>query len=493
MKKSDKRNPLYCLDFAKTYIKEAVTRHQRKIDHTKAMDTKEAVAQHKREIDHTKAMDMMGHIVIPDSMDEIPDRLFDGNKRITAVTVPGTVKRIGSRAFAECENLEKIVLKEGIEAIESNVFTGCHKLRKVTYPDSVTKYQGWTFYGANLDAPVLNASGTILVFCPGSVSGKEWTVPHTVKTISWQAFIENKELETLHLPEGLEKIERMAFIECGLREITIPFSVREIGENAFWRCTQLERVTVLNPETKFGSGPFSGCRNLKEINYADLTESDRRFHLTGQPFLIQHLEDPANLNHRQDPAFRRLTARCAKSDVGAMYALAEWFGQCSRKTDASPFYIRAANYWRYRAYCKGNQQAKEWFARFFREHPGEHLESVLSENSNYRAGYYTYSVPGSILNDLGYAFFDPKRDYEIKQFEGEELVTASAFESYDPPDEDGFGAEYNYDWWFLDENMQPIPGVKSVNATQRETEFPFFTEVRDQAVEILRQRNNGKL
>lgn len=443
-------------------------------------------------IDHKRAMELEGEVVIPECMDEIDGALFDGNKGITSVIVPGTVKRIGSRAFAECENLEKIVLNEGIEAIGSNVFTGCGKLKRVTYPDSVKTYQGWTFWRTNLEAPVLNTSGTILVFCPEAVSGKEWTVPDTVKIISWQAFIKNRELEILHLPEGLEKIEKMAFIECGLRRITIPRSVREIGEEAFYNCEQLEEVNILNPETKIGPGVFAECKNIKKINYGNLKESDRIFHLKGEPFLIQHVENPANLGHASNPEFKRLAALCAQGDADAMSALADWFEQWSHKPDASPFYIRAANYWRYRAYRGGNAGAAEWFERYFAEHPGQHLESVLSENSNHRIGYYSHSVPGRILNDLGFDFFDPEKQYEIKQLEGEDLVEASAFESYEGPDEDGFGAEYYYDWWFLDENMQPIPGIQRVNAMVREISGSYFQKTRGRAIEILRKRRNAK-
>lgn len=440
-------------------------------------------------IDHIKAKTLVGDIIIPSSMTEIHHRLFEDNNEITSVTVPGTVKRIGDRAFADCKNLEKVILNEGIEEIGSNVFTGCEKLRHVTYPDSVKKYQGWTFYGTNLSEPVFNASKTILIFCPDSVSQKEWSVPDSVKIISWQAFIDNKDLEMIHFPEGLEIIERMAFIECGIREITIPHSVREIEAEAFWRCEQLEKVTILNANTKVGAGAFSRCKNLKEINYGNLHESDKIFHLKGLPFLVQHLETPANLNHTNDPDFKRLSARCAHGDSNAMYDFANFFEKWSLKPDASLFYIRASNYWRYRAYCKGHLEAAKWFEKYFADFPDEQLDSILFDINNHNAGYYSHSIPGELLNDLGFDFFDPERDYEIKHFEGENIVEVSAFESYEGPDEDGFGAEYYYDWWFLDENMQPIPGIRCINATLRETNEERFERTRAEAIEIVNDKN----
>ena len=353
-------------------------------------------------IDPVQAKSMTGAVVIPDTMDEISDELFKGNKEITSVVIPGTVKKIRFGAFNRCENLESIVLNE-----------------------------------------------------------------------------------------GLEKIEKMAFCDCGFREIIIPHSVIEIEKDTFLCCKRLEKATFLNAETRIGARAFSRCKNLREINHARLKESDKFFHLKEQPFLVQHIEDPANLKHREDPVFSRLTDKCASGDASAMYELASWFEKWSHEPDASPFYIRAANYWRYRAYCKGNQNAAAWFARFFMEHPREQLESVLFETTNHMmSGNYSDSIPGKILNDLGYSFFNPRRDYEIKQLEGAELVTVRAFESFYPPDEDGFGAEDRYSWWFLDENMQPIPGISCVKGTVGDTLYSssIFANEEKQAIEILKQQ-----
>ncbi len=426
-----------------------------------------------------------GNLIIPKGVREIGFEKYEGNSSIVSVTVPGTVKKICARAFADCENLETVVLQEGIEEIESNVFSGCRKLRKVVYPDSVKVYQGWTFWDTCLDSPVLNASGTILVFCPNSVSGNEWAVPDTVKTIAWQAFIENENLERLYLPEGLEKIERMAIIGCGIRELTIPASVKELCPEFVRKCEKLEKVTVLNPDTRISYGAFSGCVNLKEINCPAIDGNDRLFHLRGMYFLTKHLEDSANLNHCHTIEFKRLVEKCAEGDADAMEELAEFFEAYSARKGASPFYIRAANYWRYKAYCKGNSKAKEWFSQFFREHPDEHLESILGEGNIISDNCYSFAIPGKLLNDLGYAFFDPSAKYEIKHTADCGLVLAGTFESWDGPDEDGFGAETYYNWWFLDENMQPIPGTKCVNASLRQMERPPFATGKARAIEIL--------
>ena len=76
----------------------------------KSIPKKDNKDSHKddRIIDRDMAQKLSGNVIIPDCMDKIQYKLFDGNKRITSVTVPGTVKEIGVRAFADCENLEQV-------------------------------------------------------------------------------------------------------------------------------------------------------------------------------------------------------------------------------------------------------------------------------------------------------------------------------------------------------------------------------------------------
>ena len=231
-----------------------------------------------------KSKEARGNVVISDQTTEIYDWQFRNNEQITSVTVPGTVKRIGEMAFAGCKNLRSVTLHEGIEEIGYNAFMGCEQLCSVTYPDSVKRSHGRSFYLTDLKEPVSNASGTVLFFCPSSVSDQEWSVPSTVKVIGNGAFFDSANLEILHLPDGLEIIEDKAFWKSAIREITIPHSVREIGRNAFHECKQLKTVTILNPHTSLAVNAFGGCYQIERIKYSSLHGTDQLFHLKGLPF-----------------------------------------------------------------------------------------------------------------------------------------------------------------------------------------------------------------
>ena len=442
-------------------------------------------------IDRKTAETIGGEVVIPSGMKEIPFGFFEGNQNMTSVIIPGTVKTIATRAFAKCANLEEVTLAEGIEEIESCAFIDCPKLRRVTYPDSVKLYRGDAFRGTNLEEPVYNASKTALIFCPAKAAGESFTVPDTVKIIANHGFVELNNLKSVHLPEGLKQICSIAFDECGIREIIIPQSVEKIDRWAFWHCHYLKSALILNPKTKVGSAAFYGCNFLKDITFGDLNEYDKICHLKGEPFFIQNLSDAANFDHTRSSEFRRLAERCGKGDANAMNDMAEFFARQSKKPSASPFYERAANYWRYRAYERGNEAAEKWFRRFFAEHSGERLESPLFENSDHRQGMYNFAYPGKMLNDLGFFFFDADKDYEIHHESDEKIVEVAAFADYEGPDEDGFGAEYYYYWWILDDNMQEIPGIKMFYGELRDTNGETYQGRREKAIKICEEKTSS--
>lgn len=415
-------------------------------------------------IEWRQAKLLKGKVVIPSGMTELRDRLFQGNKEITSVIIPGTVKHIRELAFSGCESLEEVVLNEGIEGIGNNVFQGT-RLRTVTYPDSVSETTGWAFHRLEMDAPVMNVSGTRLVCVSENLAGKSYAVPEGTEVIGPHAFNLQAGLAEVRFPDSLRRIEDWAFTNCGLREIVIPTSVKYVGSNAFHNCEALERVTILNPRAAVRPGAFSGCRLLKEIQWAGNRTAVDYCHLLGAPFMgVVGRAPAANLPHTGKARFKRLSRLCAEGRADSMEALAEWFEAWSQKPDASQFYRLAANFWHFRAYAKRQPQAVEWMEAWMEEHPNERLPSLLHEDIYTRTGVVAGSANGQMLNDLGFSLFDPERSYSLQSIPGKGVIEVKSYESEDGPDEDGFGREDYYDRWYLDENLQPIPGIKMMHS-----------------------------
>ena len=71
------------------------------------------------------------------------------------------------------------------------------------------------------------------VFAESAV--EEIGFPSTLKKIESYAFWNCKKLKCVTLPEGLETIGEYSFSNSWLKEVTVPSTVVEIMENAFYR------------------------------------------------------------------------------------------------------------------------------------------------------------------------------------------------------------------------------------------------------------------
>ena len=80
------------------------------------------------------------------------------------------------------------------------------------------------------------------------------TIPETVKYIGEKAFFDC-ELTELVLPSGLETIGKDAFgLNYSLKELTIGPSIKEIGDYAFYNCTSLLNIEVQAKEREVALG-----------------------------------------------------------------------------------------------------------------------------------------------------------------------------------------------------------------------------------------------
>ena len=411
----------------------------------------------------------MGNLSIPAGTAEIRARAYDGNTKIRSVTVPGSVKKIGDRAFADCVNLQKITLCEGVEEIGSNVFTGCKRLRTLVLPASVRKITGWTFWGSGLKDPVFADSGRKLVFCPPEAAGSVYRVPEGVREIGVQAFAELKELRQVILPEGLEVIRERAFIACGFQKIVLPKSLRLVE-----------------------SGGFYGCQNLREITgipaQSTLEKAKEFWRMQGRALAVPCMTRmPSGDRYWKEPAFRALAKRCAEADPGGMWEMAGFFRSKAQQRPEEAFFRRAENFWTYRAHQYGSGQAAALLEEWVQAHPGQRLP--IPQLTSTLGGV----MRGEMLNALGFLAFEEEQEYSFYQLDPEGVVLVSVYDSEDGPDEDGFGSETYYNWWYMDGCLNEIPGapvLHSYSSIDRDSTSgrQRFREAHDQAAAFLRKR-----
>ena len=115
-------------------------------------------------------------------------------------------------------NMTKVIVPSGIKVIGDSCFTG---------PDTThNDYMA----GCRLPEGVTELENDAFALCRGL---KEITVPSTLKKIGDEAFMYSS-IESINLPEGLESIGDRAFMNCRcLKELRIPSTVTSIGENCF--------------------------------------------------------------------------------------------------------------------------------------------------------------------------------------------------------------------------------------------------------------------
>lgn len=154
-------------------------------------------------------------VIIPDSVEEIEDAAFrDSN--LQEVTFGNGLKKIGSFTFAYNNALKVGALPNGVESIGSFAFQNCGlKNTKFTIPGTVT-FMGTKIFGGDS------------YYMPSEV-----VVEEGVTEIQDNAF-EHLFTGSITLPQSLRKIGNSAFAQSSISKgLTIPENVNEIGSKAF--------------------------------------------------------------------------------------------------------------------------------------------------------------------------------------------------------------------------------------------------------------------
>ena len=429
-------------------------------------------------------VDEQGAAVIPEGTREIFDMAFQGNPRLIRVILPNSVRKVGGRAFAGCENLREVRLNDGLEILEGNAFNGCIHLEGLVLPDSLRQVNGYALYHTSFRAPVYNRSGTILYHYPGKLPGIVFSVPRGVRRLGHGAFLECGGLEEVILPDGLETIEREAFVHTAIRRITIPASVTAVESFAFWNCRNLEQVELMCGSHAASAHAFYRCPGVRLRQQGQELPLPQQLRLQGVDLLggPDKLEVPRG-DFWKRKAFMVHAARCARGDPGAMVEFAAYL----ESLGTHPFFTCAANFWRYRAGLYGDPGAVRWVEQWMSQHPRQRIPSAMRSSPQ-------GSEDGLRLRALGSLFFDRRRSYRLSGPDCDGIVQVCSWCGGDGPDEDGYGREELYDWWYLDEHLNQLPGVEMLHAySDREACVlrERFDAQHAAAARAVRERNNA--
>ena len=72
-------------------------------------------------------------IIIPNSIKNIKDFVFEWCESLTLINIPDLVEHIGNLAFYNCKNLKSIIIPNSIKRIGYNAFYKCKNLKSLTF------------------------------------------------------------------------------------------------------------------------------------------------------------------------------------------------------------------------------------------------------------------------------------------------------------------------------------------------------------------------
>ena len=160
-----------------------------------------------------------------------------------------TITQINDDCFKDRKKLTGVIIGSGVQTIGSGAFSGCDKLSKITFGKNVKSIGDNAFYENQLLTTV------------------DLSVCTNLTKIGFSAFYNNKSLETLLLPDSLERISDNAFYNCEyLTELNVKKSLTRIGDSAFAKCYRLKTVNIQSANNAVISDfAFYDCNSLVNV------------------------------------------------------------------------------------------------------------------------------------------------------------------------------------------------------------------------------------
>lgn len=218
--------------------------------------------------------------------------LYPPAKKNANYDVPDDVESIGTYAFEDNPFLQTVTIPEGVAEIGGGVFYNCTSLRRVSFPSTLVMGENawdlnsfWQIFFGNClaleavdvaegnesytscDGVLFTADMTTLILYPPAKQASAYTIPATVEEILESAFWMCKGLEAIEVEDGNEKyvavdgvlyqsnMNTLVRYPAGKKNAVyvVPATVNSIDVNALRGCINLTRIEVEEGNESFVS------------------------------------------------------------------------------------------------------------------------------------------------------------------------------------------------------------------------------------------------
>lgn len=170
------------------------------------------------------------NLMLPENTTEIEDYAFADCDRLSVISIPDGVKSFGVQSFRNDISLLRIPMPSGLISIKDYAFIGCNGISEITIPASVTNIGDGIVKACQNISKINVAEGNnhfvsedgvlytsnfdeLLIF-PVNYESNNYIVKDGTKTIAPYAFVNSKKLKEVTLPSTLTNIGEDAFIGC---------------------------------------------------------------------------------------------------------------------------------------------------------------------------------------------------------------------------------------------------------------------------------------
>lgn len=239
------------------------------------------------------------NLTIPNTVCTIGRFTFYQCRSITSLLIPGSVTSIGSSAFEDCTGLTSITFNDGLEYIGGSTFEGCKGLTKLTIPCTVGRIGINAFKNcSNLTSIVSEITNPFVIddnVFEGLPSSAVLTVPAGTKSVylstpGWSRF--KTIVESGNVVPGAQFVQdgihfrvkddgdlEVTAVDANTKNVDIPrkitdggktYRVTSIGERAFEGHSDISYLSIPYTIKSIGEYAFIDCGSSMTVNIADL-------------------------------------------------------------------------------------------------------------------------------------------------------------------------------------------------------------------------------